>query len=665
VGAAADTTTTLGPGDVICQKYRIVSVLGQGQTAYILEAINTRLDERVALKFLRREAQENPEIVARFAREAHASAKLRSEHVVRVVDVEKLEDGTPFIVMEFLVGTNLGDHIAKHGNLSLEEAADFLIQACEGLGEVHAAGIVHRDVKPENLFVVEDDAGWRTLKLLDFGISKARTNEPSAIKTQGLVGSPCYMSPEQLRAGSGDVDLRTDIWALGSVFFEMLTGRTPFDHETRSLVELIVTVLEEQPRSVSAFRPDLPPDVVAIIDRCLSKQASQRYASTGALAVALAPFAPKRARAVVEKTVARARAAGDSTVQLASSVPPPKQDAAPISPKKVETLGGGVHVPVRKPTPSPRSLVLAAIACAVGIAGTAFFGLRHSSPTGTAEATNVLPSSPSPAPEQPARVQHAPADAPSSESRSRVVLSITSPVREATVLFRGNRHPLPFSEEVDRMTEREAVEVTAPGRRGKRFWVTLDMSRSFDIELPFGFGLSDGVEKPAPVAAAVPHPVKALPTTVATIGNDPADPPHEQRPPASLASSAPPAAAAAPVTVSPLQAPNATASAPAAPAQVAAGTVSTTSVNATVRMHSAEIRECYQRARMSRSDLRGSVTVRAEVGPAGSVTAARIASSTVGDSRLESCIISSFGQWRFEPPAGGVAGSVTYTFKFE
>ncbi|HXN31826.1 MAG TPA: serine/threonine-protein kinase, partial [Polyangiaceae bacterium] len=168
---SAKPRTTLVPGDVLAGKYRVERPVGEGRTAVVYEATNLRLDERVALKMLKSEMRSDPEMAARFTREAHALAKLRSEHVARAVDVEDLPDGTSIMVMEFLDGQNLEDMLQQVGPLPLEQAADFVIQTCEGLIDAHARGIVHRDVKPENIFIVVRD-GWRTVKLLDFGISK-------------------------------------------------------------------------------------------------------------------------------------------------------------------------------------------------------------------------------------------------------------------------------------------------------------------------------------------------------------------------------------------------------------------------------------------------------------------------------------------------------------
>jgi serine/threonine protein kinase len=306
---SARPRTTLVPGDLLAGKYRVERPVGEGRTAVVYEATNLRLEERVALKMLKSEMRADPEMAARFTREAHALAKLRSEHVARAVDVEDLPDGTSIMVMEFLDGQNLEEMLAQVGPLPIEQAADFVIQTCEGLSDAHARGIVHRDVKPENIFIVVRD-GWRTVKLLDFGISKAIvSNTASAIRTQSVMGSPVYMSPEQLRS-TQSADARADIWSLGAVFFELLTGKTAYEHEQRTLTELITAILEQPARRLAEFRPDLPVDLQSILDRCLEKDLARRYQNTVELAIDLLPFAPSRSRAVVEKALNTARTAG-------------------------------------------------------------------------------------------------------------------------------------------------------------------------------------------------------------------------------------------------------------------------------------------------------------------------------------------------------------------
>jgi serine/threonine protein kinase len=355
------TTTTKEPitrvGDVIAGKFKVERILGEGGMGVVVAARHIQLDERVALKFLRPEMT-NPETVARFDQEARAAVKLKSEHVARVLDVGLREDGLPFIVMEYLRGKDLGELLRESGPLPVEAAAELAIQACEGLAEAHARGIVHRDIKPENLFLVEHGDGWRTLKILDFGISKAVligsavAKGESNIRTQHLMGSPCYMSPEQLRS-TQSVDHRTDLWSLGSVLFELLSGSPAYDPD-KPLTELIATILEQPPPRLSSVLPGVSAVIDHIIDRCLQQDRDRRFQNAAELAIALMPLAPKRARVAVERATAVTRAAGlsDGRLHVPSSVAPPPMGSSGSSGLSIPSgrVSGRTS---RAPTPVP------------------------------------------------------------------------------------------------------------------------------------------------------------------------------------------------------------------------------------------------------------------------------------------------------------------------
>jgi serine/threonine protein kinase len=292
------------PGQVIGGKYQVIDLIGSGGMGQVYSALHLDLGERVALKFLRREALQYPELVQRFSTEARAAARIRSEHVARVFDVGQLPDGVPFIVMEFLEGKDLSDVLIQRGPLSIELAVDYLLQACEALASAHAKGIVHRDIKPENLYLSKSGSGPGVIKVLDFGVSKLSLESAGVaakreyVRTTLPVGSPAYMSPEQIRECS-DVDHRTDIWALGCALFELVTGQMPFDAPT--LIQLGAAILEQEPTPLAKALPAAPRELEAIVSRCLSKDPKQRYADVAELARALSPFASERARIYAER----------------------------------------------------------------------------------------------------------------------------------------------------------------------------------------------------------------------------------------------------------------------------------------------------------------------------------------------------------------------------
>ena len=311
-----DSAAGVREGDILAGKYRVERVLGMGGMGVVVAAHHLQLDEKVALKFLLPDALDNSEAVARFAREARAAVKIKSEHVARVTDVGTLPNGAPYMVMEYLDGGDLAAWLLDRGPLSVEQAVEFVLQASEAVAEAHALGIVHRDLKPANLFCIRRADGRLSVKVLDFGISKVTQFGASGASAlthdAALVGSPLYMSPEQMKAANS-VDSLTDIWALGVILYELLTGKLPFVAE--SLPEQVHRVTTEPPSSLRGIRPEVPVDLEAVILCCLEKERSKRYHNVAELALALYPFAPIRARGSVERISDIIQASG----QLASA----------------------------------------------------------------------------------------------------------------------------------------------------------------------------------------------------------------------------------------------------------------------------------------------------------------------------------------------------------
>ncbi len=292
------------PGEVLAGKYRIESVLGVGGMGVVVTATHISFDDRVAIKFLLPHAAQNAEVVARFLREGRAARKITSEHGVKVTDVGTLETGAPYMVMEYLDGYDLSHHIKSRGPLPLDEALEYFLQALEAIAEAHAQGIVHRDLKPANLFLTRRRDGSPCVKVLDFGISKivSGSSEPDAAltRTNGMMGTALYMPPEQLQSAK-DVDARADIWALGVILYELLSGNFPFMAD--DLPRLVMKVMLEPPAPFTEYRNDLPPAIAHILDACLQKDRNARFANVGALALALEPYAPDRAQTSIERIV--------------------------------------------------------------------------------------------------------------------------------------------------------------------------------------------------------------------------------------------------------------------------------------------------------------------------------------------------------------------------
>lgn len=282
-------------GEVLAGKYRVDNVLGVGGMGVVVAATHLHLDQKVAIKFMLAPGLQNPALVERFSREARAAVRLKSDHVARVLDVGVLESGSPYMVMEFLEGSDLGDMITRYGAMPVETAVDCVLQACDAVAEAHSLGIVHRDLKPRNLFWTRRNDGRALVKVLDFGISKHKsgTSDLSLTRTTEIIGSPNYMSPEQFRA-SRAADERSDIWSLGVILYELLTGRVPFEADT--ITQLTAMVLSEPPPLITSLRPDVPEDLARAIACCLEKDPAKRFPSVARLAEALQSFAPADTR---------------------------------------------------------------------------------------------------------------------------------------------------------------------------------------------------------------------------------------------------------------------------------------------------------------------------------------------------------------------------------
>jgi serine/threonine protein kinase len=342
----------VSPGELFAGKYRIERELGEGGMGVVVLATHVHLDQKVAIKFLSATAVRDADRLQRFYQEARAAARIQNEHVVRVSDVSQLEDGTPYLVMEYLEGSDLESVVRARGPLPIDEAVDYILQATEAVAEAHVAGIIHRDLKPPNLFVTRRGDGSRLLKVLDFGISKlipkgAAYAQASITKTRSLMGSPLYMSPEQMRS-TRNVSMRSDIWALGIILYEILTAQAPFDGET--LPEICAMVLDAPMPSVRIRRPDVPVALDAVIQRCVEKDPDRRFPTAAELAEALAPFARGRAILSVEHIVAVVRGAPEGALAAVggrggSSASTGPQLSAASSPALSSPTGPVVHPP--------------------------------------------------------------------------------------------------------------------------------------------------------------------------------------------------------------------------------------------------------------------------------------------------------------------------------
>lgn len=356
-------------GDVLLRKYRVDGLIGEGGTGVVLAATHLQLEQRVAIKFLRR-ALETDDLRTRFEREARAIGRIESEHVVAMLDAGALDDGSPYMVMELLDGRDLARVLKEDGPLPVERAVDCMMQVCEALRQAHAAGIVHRDLKPANLFLTRRTDDAVRVKVLDFGISKildrsltAADGKPHDVTSAyEVLGSPRYMAPEQLKS-SRDVDGRADLWSVGAVLFQLITGRYPFEAENN--VKATVAVLTAEPQRLCALAPHAPRDLEAVVARCLEKDVARRFQTAEELADALRPFASERARDSLD----RIHDASDApNLQIALGFGPastrPVNIVTPLIAPAPPPPPGRAHPP-NVPAPAPRqarsTLALAAL----------------------------------------------------------------------------------------------------------------------------------------------------------------------------------------------------------------------------------------------------------------------------------------------------------------
>jgi serine/threonine-protein kinase len=434
-GSAADKPNDdVSPGDVVGGRYVVEEVLGRGGMGIVVAARHEPLGHRVAMKLVRGSA--SAEAFERFTREARIIASLESEHVVRVTDFG-MHGAIPFMVMELLSGRDLRAELQLRESLPYSEAVDYVIQACDGLWAAHAKGVVHRDVKPGNLFLTTRPSGERVVKVLDFGVSKLAVDDgaPELTRTSTMIGSPLYMSPEQVR-DARNVDERADVWSLGIVLHKLIAGAAPFEGQTTSA--LCAAIAADPPTLLRAHAPHVPPELEAVVARCLQKSRALRYPTVVALARDLLPFATAAGRAAGASLLARAPEDGDD----ASATLAPGVDGGPVlgalEPAIEQTVAATVIEP-RPPARKWRKVHSALLATAL-VFGGSFVGLRvwSARPTparATAATQTPIASSAGRTAESPASVAEpsapptvAPARASSSSSAS------TAPSASAPVL---------------------------------------------------------------------------------------------------------------------------------------------------------------------------------------------------------------------------------------
>ncbi len=327
-----------------------------------MQATHLQLHQPVAIKVLLPELLGDQQVVQRFLREGQAAVRLRGEHVARVIDVGTLETGAPYMVLEYLEGTDLARLPRSH--LSAGAVVDLILQACEALAEAHALGIVHRDIKPASLFITRRADGTPLLKVLDFGISRMKAAGVQLTTTQTVMGTPVYMSPEQMRSPH-DVDHRGDIWSLGVVLYELLEGAPPFGSDT--LPSMILRIVNDP---LPKLTVPLPGNLDQVVYRCLEKHPARRFQSTAELARALAKYAQSEIQAALSVQ----RTQGILGMEHPRAAPGP----SPTQPVPSSTLSGSAGASATLQRSMRRRAGLEVIVVLAGILLIAVIGVRGS-----------------------------------------------------------------------------------------------------------------------------------------------------------------------------------------------------------------------------------------------------------------------------------------------
>ncbi len=405
------------PGDVLGGKYKVERVLGAGGMGIVVAARHVDLGQRVALKFMLKEAMSDPAHAERFLREAKSAVQLKSAHTARVLDVGRLKNGEPFMVMEYLGGRDLDAELHARGPLPPHVAVDYILQASEAMAEAHGLGMIHRDLKPKNLFLTSTVDGRPLVKVLDFGLAKTLGShgDVSLTATNTVFGSPQYMSPEQMRS-SKDVDFRSDIWSMGVCLYELLTGRVPFD--AQGVAEICAMVLKDPAPRPSLLVPGLPSDLEEVVLTCLEKDVTRRYQSIADLAFALQRYAADAGSAnrILQVMQSAQKVEHPTVVNL-----PPVDAGA----KTMNAWDSGL--PARRPSRLSRSATLAVLAACglmavIGAGAIAFVVMKQRAPAETVQASATH----SPAPP-------APMEAPSTSFASSASSAMASPPPAETV----------------------------------------------------------------------------------------------------------------------------------------------------------------------------------------------------------------------------------------
>ena len=622
----------LAPGSEL-GAYLVDSVVGIGGMGTVYEAHHRVLGRRVAIKVLHRSVN-TQETVDRLIDEGRAASNLGHPHIVECTDIGHTDDGRPYLVMEFLDGKTLAVEIAEHGMLPAARACNIALQIASALEVTHAAGIIHRDLKSDNVFLLPRVDGGDQVKVIDFGISKFEVAR-HATRPGTILGTADFMSPEQVR-DPGSVDARTDIYAIGVLLYHMLTGRLPFQDVEFPLV--LSKIVDETPPPIADFRPTLPGNVIAVVEKAMARDRAERFASASELIKVLRQALPEQTWLTPTPLVLRAPSSVGRTQ-------PMRIARMPSTP----AFGN-----------QPRRSRMPVMVAAIGAFALASVGVGWYVLSNRQEASPVAPG-PAPAP----ALAH---------------LDVQSNADGAVVVFRGESHPLPLRLDVDRGTAaRELFEIRADGYQTRQFWLSVDGSVKLQGELervadaPVAVASTMAADAGADARSPEPKPPSTVRPNKPNVRPPPiqpaiskSDPPTPKPDPATVLTKPEPIPTKPePIPTKPEPKPTKPELIVTPPATIKPGTVDAAAVRAVVGQHVGQIRACYDRGKMEDAMLAGRVTVIVKLSPSGAVTSAQVAATDLHSPTVESCVIKSVREWQFPAPTGGVAATISYPFVFK